>query len=131
MLRNRSNTCHASDMAWLVSDARVLASAERATTRAERRKGLLGRDGLDGALIIEPCRWIHTVGMRFALDVAYVDPDGVVVKTESMKRHRLGVPVRSACCVIEAEHGAFERWGLRVGDTVEFRDENHRGHDPR
>ena len=35
--------------AWLVSDGRVLASAEVAATRAERRRGLLGRDGLDGA----------------------------------------------------------------------------------
>ena len=108
-------------MAWLVSDARVLASAEVADTRRARRRGLLGRDGLDGALVIERCRWIHTIGMRFPIDVAYLDDDGIVVKTMHMNRFRLGVPVWRASWVIEAEGGAFGRWGLRVGDEVELR----------
>ena len=45
-------------MAWLVSDARVLASAEVAESRAARRRGLLKRDEFDGAFVIEPCRSI-------------------------------------------------------------------------
>jgi len=112
-------------MAWLVSDARVLASAEHASNRSTRRRGLLGRDSLDGAFVIERCRWIHTIGMRFPIDVAYVDDDGIVVKTMQMHRHRLGVPVWSASWVIEAEAGAFGRWGLRVGDEVELRTTRH------
>jgi uncharacterized membrane protein (UPF0127 family) len=110
-------------MAWLVSDARVLASAEVATTRAARRRGLLGRDNLEGALVITPCRAVHTLGMKFPIDVAYVDADGVVVKTMQMPRHRLGLPVPKARLVIEARAGAFSRWGLRVGDVVEVRDQ--------
>jgi uncharacterized membrane protein (UPF0127 family) len=108
-------------MAWLVSEARVLASAEVARDRAARRRGLLHRDGLKGALVIERCRWIHTIGMRFAVDVAYLDADGVVVKTIQMHRHRIGIPVWRARSVIEAEAGAFARWGLRVGDVIEVR----------
>ncbi len=108
-------------MAWLVSDARVLASAEVASDRSARRRGLLGRDGVEGALVIEPCRWIHTLGMRFPIDVAFLDVDGVVVKCRRMGRHRVGLPVRVARTVIEAEAGAFDRWGLRVGDIVEVR----------
>jgi uncharacterized protein len=108
-------------MAWLVSDARVLASADVAATRAARRRGLLGRTSMEGALVIVPCRWIHTVGMRFPIDVAYLDHDGVVMKTLQMPRHRLGIPVWRAHCVIEAEAGAFSRWGLRVGDQIEIR----------
>jgi uncharacterized protein len=106
----------------LVSEARVLASAEVATDRAARRRGLLKRDGLDGALVITPCRWVHTVGMRFPVDVAYIDAEGNVVKTARMARHRIGVPVPNARWVIEAEAGAFARWGLRPGDVVELRD---------
>ena len=83
-------------MAWLVSDARVLASAEVAESGAARRHGLLKRDGFDGALVIEPCRWIHTIGMRFPIDVAYLDADGIVVKTIQMHRHRVGIPVSHA-----------------------------------
>lgn len=68
-------------MAWLVSEGRVLASADVAAAPAERRRGLLRRDGIDGALVIDPCRWVHTVGMRFPVDVAFLDADGVVLKT--------------------------------------------------
>lgn len=108
-------------MAWLVSDARVLASAEIASSGASRRRGLLSRDGVEGALVIERCRWVHTMGMRFPIDVAFLDADGIVVKIVTMRRHRLGMPVRRAHCAIEAEAGAFDRWGLKLGDEIEIR----------
>ena len=114
-------------VAWLVSDARVLASAEVAADGAGRRRGLLGRDGVEGAFVIESCRWVHTIGMRFPLDVAYLDEDGAVLKTARMQRHRVGWPVRGGRWVIEAEAGAFARWNLRVGDVVELRDAEHTG----
>jgi hypothetical protein len=106
----------------VTDDARVLASAEMADARSARRKGLLGRDGLVGVLALRPCRWVHTIGMKFPIDVAFVSDDGVVVKTMYMNRNRIGVPVWRASVVIEAEAGAFARWGLRVGDVVEIRD---------
>ena len=109
-------------MAWLVSDGRVLASAEVTTDRRSRRRGLLGRDGYEGAFVIRPCRWVHTVRLRFPIDVAYLDGESTVVKTVQMAKHRLGVPVWRARLVIEAEAGAFERWGLRVGDVIEVRE---------
>lgn len=39
-----------------------------------RRRGLLTRDSLDDdcALIIAPSSAVHTVGMRFAIDIAFV-----------------------------------------------------------
>jgi uncharacterized membrane protein (UPF0127 family) len=112
----------AQGMAWLVNDsAQVLASAEVASTRSDRRRGLLGRDQLDGALVITRCKWIHTIGMRFPIDVAYLDEAGVVIKTIQMHRHRVGIPVWQARTVIEAQAGAFARWGLRVGDVIEIR----------
>lgn len=109
-------------MVWLVSEARVLASAEVLTSRRDRAVGLLGRDGLDGALVLDKTRWVHTLTMRFPLDVAYLDREGVVVKTVRMNRHRVGLPVWRARRVIEAEAGAFGRWGLNVGDVVELRE---------
>ncbi|HEY7628063.1 MAG TPA: DUF192 domain-containing protein [Ilumatobacteraceae bacterium] len=109
-------------MAWLVTEGRVLASCEEATDRRARRRGLLGRDGIEGAFVLSRCRWVHTLGMRFPLDVAYLDDKGVVVKTVQMHRHRVGAPVWRARTVIEAELGAFGRWGLHVGDVVELRE---------
>jgi uncharacterized membrane protein (UPF0127 family) len=109
-------------MAWLVTEGRVLASCEKADDHRSRGRGLLGRDGIEGALVLTKCRWVHTLGMRFPLDVAYLDENGVVVKTVHMRRHRVGAPVFRARTVVEAQEGAFGRWGLRVGDVVELRE---------
>jgi len=107
--------------AWIVSSGRVLASAQVATTRRERRRGLLGRQGCDGALVLPRCRWVHTVGMRFALDVAFLDGENRVVKVADVGRFRLCAPVGGARTVIEAERGAFARWGVRLNDVIEIR----------
>lgn len=119
------STWHTATVPWLVTDdARVLASAEIANSRSARRNGLIGRDHLEGALVLTPCRWVHTIGMRFPVDVAFLDEDGCVVKTMQMQRRRIGVPVWQASVVVEAEAGAFARWGLRVGDVIEVRSDD-------
>jgi uncharacterized protein len=109
-------------MTWVVSGGRVLASAETAASTSERLRGLLGRDGIEGALVLPRCRWVHTIGMRFPIDVVYIDAAGVVVKVQHLARHRVALPVWSARTVIEAEAGAVERWALRPGDVVEVRE---------
>ncbi len=107
---------------WLVSEGRVLASVEVLHGRSERRRGLLGRDAMEGAVLLEHCRWVHTVGMRFPLDVAYLDAEGNVIKTVRMSTWRVGIPVGGARRVLEAQAGSFARWGLHVGDRLEVRD---------
>jgi hypothetical protein len=106
-------------MGWLMSDGRVLASAEVLDGHHERVKGLLGRPGLEGAVVLSKCRWVHTMGMSFPIDVGYLDPSGTVLKTVTMPRWRIGMPVLRARTVIEAEGGSFARWGMKVGDQVE------------
>jgi uncharacterized membrane protein (UPF0127 family) len=106
---------------WLVRDGEVLASLEVASSRRDRRRGLLGRDGMEGALLIRPCTSVHTAGMRFDLDVAFCDEDLKVLETVRMRRWRVGRPRRAADCVLEAEAGAFERWRLRPGDQLEVK----------
>jgi uncharacterized membrane protein (UPF0127 family) len=108
-------------MPWLVRDGEVLASLEVPATGRSRRRGLLGRDGFEGALLLRPCASVHTLGMRFAVDVAFCDADLTVLHTLRMGRWRVGVPRPSATCVLEAEAGAFERWRLRPGDRLEVR----------
>ena len=106
---------------WLLRDGEVLAALEVADTRRDRRKGLLGRDGIDGAMLLRPARSVHTLGMRFPIDVAFCDGDLVVQAVCAMGRHRLGRPRLRAHSVLEAERGAFERWGLRPGDRLEIK----------
>jgi len=105
----------------LVSEARVLASADVADTSKQRRQGLRGRRDIEGAFVIPTCRWVHTLGMRVPIDVAFVDDSGVVIKIVRMRRWRIGAPVPKASWLIEASTGAFERWGLSLGDVVELR----------
>jgi uncharacterized membrane protein (UPF0127 family) len=106
---------------WLLRDGEVLAAIELAESRQERWRGLRGRNGFEGALLLRPARSVNTVGMQFPVDVAYCSSDLVVVDMVTMPRFRLGRPRRRASCVIEARAGAFERWGLRPGDQLEIR----------
>jgi uncharacterized membrane protein (UPF0127 family) len=109
-------------MPWLLRDGEVLASLELADTRPARRRGLLGRDGIEGAMLLRPARSVHSLGMRFPLDVAWCDDDLVVLRVARLPRHRLTRPVARAHSVLEAEAGSFVRWNLTVGDQLELQD---------
>jgi len=106
----------------LLRDGEVLASLEVAEAMGDRLKGLLGRDRIDGALLLRPARSVHTIGMRFGIDVAFCDRELVVLRTVTVPRNRMTRPVLRGRAVIEAEAGAFARWGLRAGDQLEIKE---------
>jgi uncharacterized membrane protein (UPF0127 family) len=110
-------------VAWLVREGEVLASVEVARRFRERAVGLLGRTGLEGgALLIEGAKSVHTVGMRFPIDVAFLDRSGRVVATITpLRPFRVTLPRWSARAVLEAPAGAFDRWRLRPGDALEVK----------
>jgi uncharacterized protein len=108
-------------MAWLVRDGEVLAAVEIADRARSRRRGLLRRDALEGAFVLRPCRNVHTIGMQFAIDVAFCDAAGNVLRTCTLAPWRVSPVVRRSAFVIEAEAGAFDRWRLQRGDCVELR----------
>jgi len=109
-------------MPWLLRDGEVLASLEVADQRGARRKGLLGRDSFDAALLLVPARSVHSIGMRFPIDVAWLDDDLTVLRTVRLPRNRMTRPVLRAHSVLEADAGAFARWSLQVGDRLERKD---------
>jgi uncharacterized membrane protein (UPF0127 family) len=112
-------------MAWLVREGDVLASAEVARGRRERAQGLLGHrhaGEVTGALVLRPCRQVHTLGMRFPIDVAFCDRQGLVLHTRTVAPWRVTRVVWRSGFVVEAAAGAFERWRLRPGDTVEVKE---------
>ena len=111
-------------MAWLLRDGEVLASIEVAERFGRRLRGLLGRKGiaLDGALLLRPAKSVHTIGMRFPIDVAFCDEDLTVLHVcTPLRPHRATRIHWKAHCVIEAQAGAFERWRLREGDHLELK----------
>lgn len=106
---------------WLVRDGLVLASLMIPRTKRERGRGLLGREGIEGAMLITPARSVHTVGMRFEIDVALLDSEHRVLKVLTMKRRRVSMPVRGCVSILEAEAGVFRTWNLAPGDELEVR----------
>ena len=108
-------------MPWLVRDGEVLATLEIAESSKARARGLLGRDDFDGALLLRPAKSVHTIGMRFAIEVALVDKNMVVLRTVTMARWRVGMPVWKADGVIEARADTFGHWNLQVGDQLEVK----------
>ncbi len=108
-------------MTWLLREGDVLAGVEVVTGLAGRTRGLLGQTGYEGAMVLPRTRSVHTFGMKFAVDVAFCDKELVVVGVTRLQPWRMSVPRRGGRSVIEAQAGAFERWGLKVGDHLELR----------
>jgi uncharacterized membrane protein (UPF0127 family) len=80
----------------------VASVVELAITRDDRRRGLLGRDSLDlsAAIMLAPCVAVHTAFMRFAIDVVFIDRDGVVRKiVRDLKPWRIAASPRAYAAV--------------------------------
>ena len=107
---------------WLLRDGAVVCALEMTDSFAERAKGLLGREGCEGALHLAGARTVHTAGMRFELDVAFLSADLVVVRMVRLPPWRVALPRKGTRSVLQAEAGALERWGVRVADQLEIRE---------
>ena len=93
-----------------------------ALSSSERRKGLLGREGFDefDALLISPCEAVHTFGMRFPIDIVFLDRQKRVRRTcENVEpgRIRLDLFARS---VLELPVGTIRRTCIRAGSELAF-----------
>ena len=97
---------------------------ERATIAVSywsRFWGLMGRRtlGEEEGLLIEPCSSIHTMFMRFAIDVIFLDKEHRVVKVATVPPFRAALG-RGSHAVLEVPAGTAERNGLEVGDALSF-----------
>jgi len=94
----------------------------KATSLFARMKGLLGRTSLgpDTAMVIDPCASIHTLGMRFPIDVVFLDANNTITAIAShVKPGRLCVSGGwKARRVIESEAGLLSLASIHVGDTL-------------
>jgi uncharacterized membrane protein (UPF0127 family) len=96
---------------------------EIALDSASRRKGLLGREGLDetAGIVIAPTNAVHTFFMRFSIDIVFVTRAGRVVKIRgSVPARRIAIAPR-AFAVVELSAGRAGRFGLTAGDVLSLR----------
>lgn len=87
-----------------------------------RLKGLLGTNQLDTgrALIIRPCNSIHTFGMKYAIDVVFIDKQDSIVKIiQDMPAGRFSLCSGSSY-VVELPAGTIKATGTVVGDKISF-----------
>jgi len=93
---------------------------EIAATRTTRRRGLLGRDRLEeaSAMLLAPCAAVHTIGMRFPIDVVFVDRQGYAVKVvRDLRPWRIALAAGGQA-VIEMAAGSLG-WGqVLPGDRL-------------
>ncbi len=101
----------------------VVTTLEIAVDSATRRKGLLGRDGLDetAGIVIAPTNAVHTFFMRFSIDIVFVSRPGRVLKVcESVPARRIAIALRGFA-VVELPAGRARRVGLVAGDLLTVR----------
>ena len=109
---------------WLEEDQKeprmIVTSLRLADSFWPRLKGLLGTAVLPEGegLLLCPCNCVHTCGMRYAIDVLFVDSDGRILKLVQAL-----APWRSACCwqaaaVLELSAGTAQRQNLQSGQQL-------------
>lgn len=109
----------------LLPDGRALADrARRSTQWHERVQGWLGRASVEAGegLLIAPCGSIHTFGMAFSIDAAFLDRQGKVLKLKPRIRPGrlawgpwLGLLLPWSVMVLELPEGTIAASGLAVG----------------
>lgn len=96
-------------------------AAWNADTLFSRLKGLLGTEGLpDGqGLLITPCNSVHMIGMKYAIDVVFLDEKLAVHKTVSCLRPYSFAVCRQAVAALEIPAGTIAATKTQVGHMLQ------------
>jgi len=89
----------------------------------QRAVGLLGQAVFPkgSGLLLVPCASVHTLGMRFPLDVAFLDERGCVVGKEyDLGPGRFAVGGKNARATLELPVGTLAASDTRDGDPLIF-----------
>ena len=87
---------------------------------ADRLRGLFGRRGFSGELLLVPCNDVHTVGMKAPIDVAFASESGEVIQV-----HRGVAPFKRLKC--KRAHVTVERFArdgpwYEAGDNLQLKE---------
>ena len=94
-----------------------------ADSMGKRMMGLLGRErlGEGESLWLKPCKGVHTVGMRFPIDVVFLDKQKVVIAiNQDLRPNRMTLLHFRAASVLELPPGTLAATDARVGDRIEI-----------
>jgi uncharacterized protein len=88
----------------------------RVARGVERLVGLIGRRSACAALLVPRCRSVHTFGMRFALDLVWLDACGAVVRVDRGVRPCRVRSCRAARSVLELRSGPAEELAAMLAE---------------
>jgi uncharacterized membrane protein (UPF0127 family) len=103
----------------------VIRNVRKTTNFLERMRGLLGTQKLkiDEGLLIASCSSIHTFGMRYSIDILFLDNQLNIVKTvNSLKPWRMAAS-NSASMVLELAANSINKLQLKSGQQLEWHDQ--------
>lgn len=108
------------------NDKIIAQNAQWARDFFSRMKGLLGRKTFSGndnidALLISPCKQVHSIGMNFPFDAIYLDNTMRVIEIfENVRPCRI-LPFNAAAkSILEMPAGSCKNQGLEVGDVLKY-----------
>lgn len=89
----------------------------------KRMVGLLNRSKLDPGegLLLDRCYGIHTIGMRFSIDILFLDKDYRVIRAVKSIPPFRTCTVRKAVYVLELPAGMIDTTGTTEGDQIQIR----------
>ncbi|NLI70475.1 MAG: DUF192 domain-containing protein [Firmicutes bacterium] len=108
---------------YLEKDGRRLANIIPARTFLQRLRGLMFTKKMPAgkALMLTPCRGVHTFFMRYPVDILFLDHDFKVLEVcPALKPNRFSPIIKKACHVLEFSPGTIYRLGIRPGDRLEI-----------
>lgn len=116
---NHGRVCRAQDRQCLIPNAGLTSNI------FERMRGLLGAPRLktEEALLIRPCSSVHTIGMNYAIDLAFMDKNWTIIKiVRNLKPWRMAA-CPAAHMVLELLGGGIDRLQLTRGLQLAWQDE--------
>ena len=87
-----------------------------------RMRGLIGRASFESGegLLLLGTKGIHTIGMRFPIDVLFLNDDGWVIHLiHALRPFRVSPFLKNSAMVLELPVGTLKETGTQVGDWIE------------
>lgn len=102
----------------LLCDGRDVGEVTIAGGFFSRLVGMLDRSSAGTPLLLRRTNSVHSIGMRFPIDVAFLAADGTVVERVHLRPNRVLRARHQARDVLEAAAGSFQQWDLRRHSKV-------------
>ncbi len=101
----------------------IASRVELADGFLDRLKGLLGRTSLaqGEGILLSPCSSIHCFGMKFPIDVIFLDRNYYIVDLKGDMQPGSHASCRKARFVLELKAGEIEKHDLQIGQQLEFK----------